>query len=347
MKNFYTIFFILSFLISFSQRKQKLIKQDFDGDGFEEKLEIYYYLEKINFAILTYEKGTKKCTLNIKPQEKHPSLINTIPICNDLLKPEYGKITQFVDSIIFHIPASKNLDLTLGWLLDVYSSKKTMPDHPYFISYSKFKPKVKKGYYDAPKPHRILVKGNLIEKINQMHQKCDSTIKSWIAFDANRLNKARQITEFKLEPSWPQFIDSIESIEIYKTGHSVFIETDTTHQVLFVSDGVLFQNLQKITWESIQQVGKYKSYYLVLTQPYPGVENKLFLIDGKKGLMFEFKKEVIYDFENYYFNIESFEVMEDELFLFIRKSPDFNHKIKEKLISLVLIERSVKSLEIK
>ena len=347
MKNIFTIALIFCCIFSLSQTGKKIIKEDIDGDGVDEKLEVYSYLGKIDFAILTYEKGTKKCTLNIKSQENHPSLINTVPLCNDLIKPKYSKITQFVDSVIFAIPASKNLDLTLGWLLDVYSSKKTTPDHPYFISYSKFKPKIKKSPYNTPKPHRLLVKGNLIEKINQLHQKSDTTIKSWITFDANRLNRARQITEFELNPSWPQFIDSVGSIEIYKTGHSVFIETDTSHQVLFVSDGVLFQNLQKLSWESIQQVGKYKNYYLILTHPYPGIENKLFLIDAKKGIMFEFKKEILYDFESYYLNIESFEVMEDELFLFIRKSPDFNYKIKEKLIPLVLIEKSIEKLELK
>ena len=192
-----------------------------------------------------------------------------------------------------------------------------------------------------------MVKGKLIKQINQLHQKCDTTIKSWITFDADRLSRARQITEFELNPSWPQLIDSIGSIELYKTGHSVFIETDTSHQILFVSDGILFQNLQKLTWESIQQVGRYKTYYLILTHPYPGIENKLFLIDAKKGIMFEFKKEVLFDLEKHYLNIESFDVMEDELFLFIRKSPDFDYKIKEKMIPLVLVEKSIKTKEIK
>lgn len=347
MKVLYTILFALSFIFSFAQREQKMIKQDINGDGFKEKVQIFYYLGKIDFTILTYEKGTKKCTLNIKQQDKHPSLINTVPLCDDLLKPEYSQITQFVDSLIFSIPASKNLDLTLGWLLDVYSSKKMIQDHPYFISSSEFKPKIKKSYYDTPKPHRLLVKGKLIKQINQLHQKCDTTIKSWITFDADRLSRARQITEFELNPSWPQFIDSIGSIELYKTGHSVFIETDTSHQILFVSDGILFQNLQKLTWESIQQVGRYKTYYLILTHPYPGIENKLFLIDAKKGIMFEFKKEVLFDLEKHYLNIESFDVMEDELFLFIRKSPDFDYKIKEKMIPLVLVEKSIKTKEIK
>jgi hypothetical protein len=124
LKKLYTILFFLKLSSCFSQGEQKIIKQDFDGDGSNEKLILNYYLGKIDFAVLYYEKKTKKCTLNIKATDKHPSLINTIPLCDDLLKPEYKKITQFVDSIIFNIPASKNLDLTLGWLLDVYSSKK-------------------------------------------------------------------------------------------------------------------------------------------------------------------------------------------------------------------------------
>ena len=70
-------------------------------------------------------------------------------------------------------------------------------------------------------------------------------------------------------------------------------------------------------------------------------------MDPLKGIVFEFKKDVLYDFENYFLNIESFDVMEDELFLFIRKSPDFDYKIKEKRISLLLVSKSVNSINIK
>lgn len=344
MKLLPLISLLLITLFSFGQRDIKVVKQDFDGDGFEEELVVNSYLGEVDFAILTYEKGSKKCTLDIQPQEKHPSLINTVPMCDDLLKPEYKKITQFVDSIIFDIPASKTLDPTLGWLLDVYSSKKVIKDHPYFASYAKFKPKIKQTYYKAPSSHRLLVKGKLVKKINNYHGKSDTTFKSWITFDADKLTEARQITKYNLTPDWPEFVDSIGPIKIYKTGHTVFMETDTAHQVFFVSDGVLFQNLQKLKWESIQQVGIYKRYFLVLTHPYPGVENKLFLIDSKKGFILEFRKDVLCDFENYYYNVESFDVIEDELFLFIRESPEFDDDIKEKSIPFVLIKESMKTL---
>ncbi len=344
LKKSISIVLYFAFFYSFAQRDVKVVKEDFNDDGFLEELVINSYLGEIDFAILTYEKGTKKCTLDIKPQGKHPSLINTIPLCDDLLKPEYKVITQFVDSIIFDIPASKTLDPTLGWLLDVYSSKKTIENHTYFTSYAKFKPKIKQTYYQDPSPHRLLTKGKLVKKINNYHGKSDTTFKSWIIFDANKLTEARQITKYNLNPEWPEFIDSIGSIRISKTGHTVFLETDTTHQIFFVSDGVLFQNLQKLKWESIQQVGIYKHYFLVLTHPYPGVENKLFLVDSKKGFVLEFRKDVLCDFENYYYNIASFDIIEDDLFLFIRESPEFDDDIKEKYIPFILIEESMKKL---
>jgi hypothetical protein len=49
------------------------------------------------------------------------------------------------------------------------------------------------------------------------------------------------------------------------------------------------------------------------------------------------------DYENYYHNIESFEMMEDELFLFIRESPQFD-EIKEKSIPFILIKESIKAI---
>lgn len=344
MTNNLTILLLLISSLLKAQRDVKVFKEDFDGDGNIEELVVNSYLGEVDFALLTYDDGLKKCTLNIRPQKKHPSLINTVPLCNDLLLPKYKRITQFVDSIIFNSPASKSLDPTLGWVLDVYSSKKKLKNHPYFTSYARFKPKIKKTHYESPTPHRLLVKGKLVKKINKMHEKCDTTTKSWITFDANKLTKARQITEFNLEPVWPQFIDSISSMSVNKTGHSVYLEKDTAHQIIFVSDGVLFQNLQKLEWESIQEVQPYKNYFLILTHPYPAIENKLFLVDYKKGYVFEFRNDVLMDFENYYYNIESFEIMEDELFLFIRESPQFD-EIKEKSIPFILIKESIKTVD--
>lgn len=343
MKIILNISLLLLFLNCFAQRDIEVIQRDFDGDGSKEELIINSYLGVVDFAVLKYNNGAKQCTLNVKPQEKHPSLINTVPMCDDLLKPEFKKITQGIDSFLFKMPASKTLDPTLGWLLDVYSSKKEIKDNKYFSSYAKFKPKIKPTYYQAPDPHRLLVKGKLVQKINQLHGKTDTTYKSWITFNANKLTEAKQITKYNLHPDWPEFVDSIGPIKIYKTGHTVFMETDTAHQVFFVSDGVLFQNIQKLDWESIQQVGKYKRYFLILTHPYPGVENKLFLVDSKKGFILEFNNKTIMDHENYYYNIESFDVMEDDLFLFLRESPEFDD-IKEVSIPFVLIQESMKQI---
>ena len=339
----YIILFIFS-LKALAQRDIKVVREDFDGDGAVEELVINSYLGDIDYAILTYDQGEKKCTLNIKPQENHPSLINTVPLCDNLLLPQYKKITQFVDSIIFKMPASKTIDPTLGWLLDVYSSKKEIKENKYFVSYARFNPKIRKTYYEPPSSHRLLAKGKLIKKINRLHEKTDTTLKSWITFDAEKLTEARQITRFNLNPQWPELVDSTESATIFKTGHSVYMETDTAHQIFFVSDGLLFQNLQKLKWESIQQTGKYKNYFLVLTHPYPGVENKLFLIDSQEGFILEFNNEVLMDRENFYDNIESFEVMEDELFLFLRESPEFNDDIKEVNFPFVLIMQSLKQI---
>lgn len=335
--------FILISFISFSinaQRDTKTIQEDFSEDGNLEELIIHNYLGKIDFAVIKYENGTKKCTLDVSPNTESATLINTVPLCDDLLLPKYKSLTQGIDKYIFNVPATKSVDPTLGWILDVYATKRNLKAHPYFKSYARFKPKIKRTYYSPPIPHRLLVKGKLVRKINRKHEKADTTKKSWILLDADRFSNARQISEYNLEPDWPQLVDSMGSINIYKTGHSVYIETDTAHQVIFVSDGILYENIQKITWESIQQVGKYKNYILVLTHPYPAIENKLFMIDTKKGRVFEFKKNVITNYDDYYRYIESFEVMEDELFLFLKESPT-SDSVEEKSLPFILLKESL------
>lgn len=324
-----------------AQRDIKVYNEDFDGNGVKEELIINSYLGQIDKAVINYDGGLKTCTLQIMSKSKQPSLLNVVPMCDNLLQNDYKPLIQGIDSFLFQLlPVNKSLDPTMGWLLDAYSSKKLLDDHPYFASWARFKPKVVKTYYESPKPHRMLVKGKLVKTICKMHEKADTTYKSWITLDANRLDEARQLSKFDLDPEWPQLIDTIGNINVFKTGHSIYLETDTAHQIIFVSDGVLFGNMQKLEWESIQQVEKYGKYFLILTHPYPAIENKMFLVDSKKGVVLEFRKDVLLDYENHYYNIESFEVMEDGLYLFIRESPQFP-EIKEKTISLLKVKASL------
>jgi hypothetical protein len=327
-----------------SQRDIKVITKDFDGDGSEEELIIHNYLGKIDYAVITYEEGTKKCTLDVSPNMEIPTLINTVPLCDDLLLPKYKLLSQGINKHIFRTPATKKKDPTMGWILDVYSTKKTLNNNKYFSSLAFFKPEIQKTYYQAPSPHRLLLEGELVKLINKKHKKADTTKKSWIILDANKLVEARQITEHSLEPYWPQLIDSIGDINIFKTGHSVYLETDTSHQIIFVSEGVLYNNIQKISWESIQQVGKYKDYILILTHPYPAIENKLFLIDKKKGRVMEFKKDAVLDYHNFFLFIQSFQIIEDELFLSLKETPN-DKEIQEKSIPFILIKESMKAFD--
>jgi hypothetical protein len=91
LKNSFQIIIFLLSINVFSQGDFKVITEDFDNDGALEELIVNSYLGVIENAILTYDQGEKTCTLNIEPQKRHPSLINTVPLCDDLLKPQYKK----------------------------------------------------------------------------------------------------------------------------------------------------------------------------------------------------------------------------------------------------------------
>ena len=115
MTNNLTILLLLISSLLKAQRDVKVFKEDFDGDGNIEELVVNSYLGEVDFALLTYDDGLKKCTLNIRPQKKHPSLINTVPLCNDLLLPKYKRFTNFVVSLlkgfkglIYFLPSYQN-----------------------------------------------------------------------------------------------------------------------------------------------------------------------------------------------------------------------------------------------
>jgi len=334
---------ILSNLLALAQQDIEIIKEDFDNDGLKEELLIYHYLDNVDYAVITYENGSKKCTLNVSPNISAPTLINMVPLCDEFLLPKYQKLADAIYGYIFKTTMTRTKTSTLEWILDVYKTKQSISNNKYFVSYAMFKPKIQPILYTDPSSSRVIIEGELAKRINSSHKKTDSTKKSWCIFDAEKLVEARQITKFNLNSDWPQFIDSIRNGRIYKTGHSIYIETDSTHQIIFVSDGVLYDNIQKIAWESIQQISTYEDYILVLTHPYPAIENKLFLIDRKKGEILEFKKESLMDFPNDFRFIESFEVIEDELFLFLKETPNYA-EVKEKSIPFILIKKSIESI---
>ena len=61
---------------------------------------------------------------------------------------------------------------------------------------------------------------------------------------------------------------------------------------------------------------------------------------SSKGRVFEFKKNMITNYDDYYRYIESFEVMEDELFLFLKESPT-SDSVEEKSLPFILLKESL------
>lgn len=326
-----------------AQQNIEVINEDLDGDGSTEELIIYNYLGAIDYAILSYQQGSKRCTLDISPNIDYPSLLNIVPVCDELLSPENKKLRHAIEQYIFKMPEVKNPCPSFSWLLNIYETKEKVENSKYFNSIAWFKPNLQEKLFEMPSSSRFEVRGNLLNKINIQFNKADSIKSSWITFNGEALNKARQISKFKLESDWPQLVDSLNQKNIYKTGHSVYLQSDSSHQVIFVTDGVSYQNIQKISWESIQQVGVYKKKILILTHPYPAIENKLFLIDLNNNSVLEFKKEALLDYENSFRFIESFEVIEDELFLFLKTSPSAT-EVKEKSIPFILINKNASQL---
>lgn len=329
-------------IISFAQKETKKIQEDFDGDGKTEELIIHKYLGEVNKAVLTYEDGAKQFTFDLSINPNQYTLLNTIPICDELTTSKYKTLLDNVEKYIFKEPTSKKPNSTFQWLIDVYGSKKTNQNHNYFESQSQFSPIINSTKYIKPSSQKMIVTGQLAYEFNSKFNKNDSVKTSWLTFNATPLSNARQVSEYNINPDWPQLIDSVNGFKVYKTGHSVFMENDSSHQILFVSDGLLYENIQKLKWESIQQVGKYKDFFLVLTHPYPAIENKLFMINPKTGDLFEFKKTAITDYENYFRYIESFEVMEDELYLFLKESPSAL-EVKEKSFPFIALKESLEN----
>lgn len=317
-----------------SQRESKQIHKDFNDDGLFEEISIYFYLGEIDYAILSISEGAHRCTLDFSPNQIKPSLVNPVPICSELLKPDNSSILDSLEKYLFQIDYSVKPKPAAEWLKNAYFSKQILENHAYFSNCLINNSREIKGPYTNPGNYYF--KSSSTE-MNNLHHKNDSSSISWILFNGKSLSSASQLSSLNLSPDWPQIQDSIGNLKIYKTPHSVFLESDSSHQVLFVTDGPLFNNLQKLRWESIKQVKKYRDYIFVLTHPYPAIENKLYMIDLKNNILFEFKSNQFDNDELRY--IDNIEIMEDELYFFMKETPS-SLDISENSIPLILLRKS-------
>lgn len=324
------LFFSLS---SFAQSTPKIYTKDFNEDGTNDDLVVNYFLGMLDYAI--YTDGLTKTQYKFvfqRVETKH-GIVKVTPIPMYFRTEKGEKALPKIDTLIFNIPLTKKVDNSLIWLLDNYNSKNKL-NSKYFSNKSAYEPTWTSIKPELPNHYRIKIEDTtLLFSIYKSQQLKDTSSAAYISYLGKFHSRAISMNKSDINIIYPLTLDSSANFKLYQSAHGVFIKKDSLYSWVFVSDGGLYNNIQKLEWESIQQVGTYKDFVVVLNQPYPAIQNNIYIVDWKKGKTFEFKREFIFkDAPDYYF-IDNFDIIENQLFLFVKARPS-SDEIKQISIDL-------------
>ena len=311
---------LLSFSI-FAQTSPKIFTKDFNEDGANDDLVVNYFLGTLDYAIYTDGLTKTQYKFQFQRQETKHGITKITPIPMYFRSEKGERALPKIDSLIFNIPLTKNIDNSLVWLLDSYISKKTS-NSKYFSNSSSYEPSWNASKPEMPENYRLKIEDTtLLNALYKNQQLKDTSSAAYITYLGKFQTRAIAMSKSDVNIIYPLTLDSTLNFKLYQSAHGVFIKKDSMYSWVFVSDGGLYNNIQKLEWESIQQVDAYKDFVVVLNQPYPAIKNNIYIVDWKRGKTFEFKRDfILADAPGYYY-IDNFEIIENYLYLFVKSRP--------------------------
>ncbi|MFM7024011.1 MAG: hypothetical protein ACKOXB_13655 [Flavobacteriales bacterium] len=316
--------------LCFAQEDIKRFSADYNEDGTIDELTVNYFLGTLDFAL--YTDGATKAQYKFPFQrlETKHSLVKVTPIPYYFFSPAGEKALPKIDSLIYPTPLTKKADQSLLWLLDNYVTK-TKTDNKYFSSNSIFQPAWTKTKPELPRNYRILINDTLLLKgLYSAQQFKDTSSSAYVTYLGKYHSDAISLNKNDINALYPMLVDTTPGFKMYQSAHGIYIKQDSLYSWVFVCDGGLYNNIQKVEWESIIGVETYNDYVIVLNQPYPAINNSLFIVDWKKGRVVELNRKFLLSaFPNVRY-MESIQVTENYLYIFAKNKPSSEdlHEIK-------------------
>mgnify|MGYP000903182289 FL=1 len=120
-----TLILALLSISIFAQTSPKIFTKDFNEDGANDDLVVNYFLGTLDYAIYTDGLTKTQYKFQFQRQETKHGITKITPIPMYFRSEKGERALPKIDSLIFNIPLTKNIDNSLVWLLDSYISKKT------------------------------------------------------------------------------------------------------------------------------------------------------------------------------------------------------------------------------
>ncbi|MCX6182064.1 MAG: hypothetical protein NT150_09075 [Bacteroidetes bacterium] len=323
------LFFLLSF-VAIAQDDTKKYAFDFNEDGTPDELIVTYFIGMLDYASYTDGATKVQYRLPFQRQETKHSLIKVTPIPAYFMNPAGEKALPKIDSLMFSIPTTNKAELSMLWLLDNYITKTTLTNK-YFSSYSTFQPTWVKQKPRLPKNYRLLISDTLLLKgLYDAHHVKDTNLNAYVTYLGKYHTSAISLDRNDVNAVYPIRLDSAKNFQLFQSAHGIYIKKDSLYSWVFVSDGALYNNIQKLEWESIIDVKTYHDYIIVLNQPYPAIQNNLFIVDWKRGKIVELNRQFLLSKYPDVRYMENIQVTEDYLIIFAKNKPSSYdlHEIK-------------------
>lgn len=299
-----------------------------------------------------------QCNIFLTVPVLHKSLLFTSSTCNQLVSDYVKRKTPLLDSLINFSDFNPSMQIPshLQWLFQAYKNHKIINDK-YVISTSKVELKSMpfKEFNSLKETIPQFIYNSEYDELFGEIPKLNLTngSQSAIFYNPLPLTKAIDVRTFDLNPTYPVKVDSIstphEKNTFYYTGHSVLMKTermkDTTVKVLFVSDGVLWQNIQKLEYLSILKIKVFQNYVVILGESGTNATNYIYVVNYQTGKIYQINTFLFIpakDDDKRY--IVDFDIMEDELFTFVKTAPIYDD-LEETRVDFVELLKVLEKLD--
>lgn len=327
------LFFWIGILLAKKKVPDNTWYTDVNGDGKTDTVEAIIFANQV-IAYKFYVNG-QSCAINIKQPLNLRSLVNFSPTCTDFYYPEFLFEIPKADSLLDIPKFKKDFGMPghLSWLIEAYQNYKTYDNDSYllastFVQPSEYTDFLIKTLQQGP-PTFIYDPENKYLMGDIPYLKNLGIKNAVLSYFPNELTTAIDIRNYELYPEYPKMVDTLPNKRLLITGHSVILETkvdkEFNYKVLFVSDNLLWKNITQLNYISILKAKFYKDYVFIIGESGEKMTNYLYVVNCNTGKVFMINPN-LYIPEKYkskmYLN--DFEIMEGELFTFIKTAPSYS-----------------------
>ena len=265
--------------------QEKIIKRDFDGDGFLDTLTAMVDGGSgFGGDFVTLKDGRTGRTFAYSSWRSYGRFLRLIPFDDDLMKPENKGFRTALEEALFPGIPQGPIENSLAWLIDAYSHPVEEPEaegNPVFSQKIRFEPRWTEGQPAPPTSYYVVTSDETLLRGYPIYQEDNPAVDSahrqaWLVYYGE--NHAT------LEP-----VPAAGDVTVFQSAHGIAVSEGGRSCWLFVNDEVLTDGPAKLRWPSIKSV--LLSGDLVFVH-HAGVEDHLFVVDFRAGVVGRLNPEI-------------------------------------------------------